>query len=58
MCEAARAAGVRVYPISPYFMGEMPDIYRGIVLLGYATLRAEEIRKGIEMCIRDRPYLS
>lgn len=48
MCEAARAAGVRVYPISPYFMGEMPDIYRGIVLLGYATLRAEEIREGIE----------
>lgn len=47
MCDAARRAGVRVYPISPYFMGVVPEKYRGIVLLGYATLGRREIEEGV-----------
>lgn len=43
----AQGAGVRVYPVSPYFMGELPEQYQGIVLLGYATLTEEEIQEGV-----------
>lgn len=48
MCECARKVGVRVYPISPYFMGDMPTEYQGIVLLGYATLSESEIYDGVK----------
>ncbi len=47
MCAAAERCGVRVYPISPYFVGRMPARYQSTVLLGYATLEIAQIREGI-----------
>ena len=48
LCQAARQEGVRVYPISPYFIGEMPKMYEGKVLLGYAGLSMEQIKAAAE----------
>ncbi|MBE6929073.1 MAG: PLP-dependent aminotransferase family protein [Ruminococcaceae bacterium] len=47
LCRCACSAGVRVYPISRCFHGELPERYRSTVLLGYAGLEPEEIRKGV-----------
>ena len=41
--------GVRVYPISPYFIREIPAEHRGQVLLGYGGLSGEEIEKGVAL---------
>ena len=49
LCQKALDYGVRVYPVSPYFIGEMPKKYSGKVLLGYATLSDEEMRKGVDL---------
>ncbi|WP_250228351.1 MocR-like pyridoxine biosynthesis transcription factor PdxR [Anaeropeptidivorans aminofermentans] len=49
MCRSALENGVRVYPISPYFVGKMPCQYEGNVLLGYGALSHEEIRLGIAL---------
>lgn len=44
LCRRALEQGVRVYPISPYFMGPCP--YDDMVLLGFGTLSNDEIRRG------------
>ncbi len=44
LCRRALAEGVRVYPVSPYFMGRCP--YEGKVLLGFGQLSDEQLRKG------------
>lgn len=49
LLETALAAGVRVYPISPYFLGEVPPKYRSTVLLGFGGLRDEEILQGARL---------
>ena len=47
LCESAMRRGVRVWPISPYFMGEVPEQYRACVLLGYGNLTDEQMRRGV-----------
>ena len=44
LCRRALESGVRVYPISPYFMGPCP--YEGKVLLGFGGLSDREIADG------------
>ena len=44
LCQLALDHGVRVYPISPYFMGPCP--YDGKVLLGFADPSARQLRAG------------
>lgn len=43
---SAAEKGVRVYPVSPYFLGEVSQEYRSTVLLGFGGLSDEEIREG------------
>lgn len=57
MDEAALVAsalrhGVRIYPVSPYFLGEVPEEYRCTVLLGFGGLDDEAIRLGAAL-LRD-----
>ncbi len=47
LCAAARREGVRVYPISSYFIGPMPPRYSGSVLLGYGGLSEKELALGV-----------
>ncbi len=49
LVRAAADAGVRVYPVSPYFIGPVPEEYRSTVLLGFGGLRDEEICRGAEL---------
>ena len=49
---SAKALGVRVYPISPYFLGEVPEAHRSTVLLGFGGLTDDEIQLGAELLIR------
>ena len=44
LCRLALDHGVRVYPISPYFMGPCP--YDGKVLLGFADLSDRQLQDG------------
>ena len=46
LVSSAAAAGVGVYPVSPYFLGEIPKEYRSTVLLGFGGLTDQEIRQG------------
>ena len=46
LCDLALKQGVRVYPISPYFMGPCP--YDGKVLLGFGGLRDEQLLDGAQ----------
>ncbi len=47
MYRRALAQGIRVYPISPYFIKGVPERYKSMVLLGYASLTEQEIFDGI-----------
>ena len=47
LCDCALRLGVRVWPISPYFMGSVPEEYRASVLLGYGNLTREQMRRGV-----------
>jgi GntR family transcriptional regulator/MocR family aminotransferase len=49
LAAAAKAQGVRVYPVSPYFLGQVPEEYRTTVLLGFGGLSDGEIRQGAEL---------
>ena len=49
MIKRAEKAGVRVYPLSPYFQDEIPEKYQGTVLIGYATMSEEELIKGVSL---------
>lgn len=46
LVSSAAAAGVGVYPVSPYFLGEIPTEYRSTILLGFGGLTDQEIRQG------------
>lgn len=47
LCKSAQDANIKVYPISPYFMGNVPDKYSNTVLMGYATLNSAQISNGV-----------
>ncbi|WP_026396099.1 PLP-dependent aminotransferase family protein [Acetobacterium malicum] len=47
MYRRALALGIRVYPVSPYFIHGLPDNYKSMVLLGYGSLTDEQIYTGI-----------
>lgn len=49
MCERALELGVKVYPISTYFINGVPKKYESMVLLGYGSLAFIEIDKGINL---------
>ncbi|HEY5556838.1 PLP-dependent aminotransferase family protein [Acetobacterium sp.] len=49
MCERALKLGVKVYPISTYFINGVPEKYESMVLLGYGSLAYEEIDEGISI---------
>ncbi len=49
MCEAALDNGVKVYPISRYFVGKMPERYQGNVLMGYGALSEKQIQEGVAL---------
>ena len=49
MCQAAAENGVRVYPISNYFIGAMLEKYRNTFLLGYGALSKQEISEGVKL---------
>ncbi|MBQ9268377.1 MAG: PLP-dependent aminotransferase family protein [Oscillospiraceae bacterium] len=43
---SAAGQGVRVYPISPYFLRDVPAGYQSTVLLGFGGLQDDAIRQG------------
>ena len=45
---SAEEKGIRVYPVSPYFLGDVPPEYRGTVLLGFGGLSDDEIQSGVQ----------
>lgn len=47
MYSRALAQGVRVYPVSPYFIHGLPEKYKSMVLLGYGSLTDQQIYDGI-----------
>ncbi|MGV8905571.1 MAG: PLP-dependent aminotransferase family protein [Acetobacterium sp.] len=49
MCERARKLGVKVYPISTYFINGVPEKYESMVLLGYGSLAFTEIAAGVKL---------
>lgn len=51
LIQTAEDAGVRVYPVSPYFIGTVPARYRSTVLLGFGGLTDEEIRLGASLLL-------
>ena len=51
LVSSAAQVGVRVYPVSPYFLGEVPEEYHSTVLLGFGGLNDQEIRKGVELLL-------
>ena len=46
---SAARCGVRVYPVSPYFLGDVFPEYRSTVLLGFGGLTDSQIRTGAEL---------
>ena len=48
----AADAGARVYPVSPYFIGDVPQEYRSTVLLGFGGLDDDAIRRGAALLQR------
>lgn len=51
MCRRAMDKGVKVYPVSDYFIGAMDPIYESKVLLGYGGLTSEEIAQGARLLL-------
>lgn len=63
LIRTAKAAGVRVYPVSPYFIGDVSERYRSTVLLGFGGLTDDEIRLGASLLLdawqkKGEPYES
>ncbi len=52
MCSRAMENGVRVYPVSDYFIGPMDPVYESKVLLGYGGLNSQEIQTGAELLLK------
>lgn len=48
MCRLADNYGVRVYPISPYFHGDIPKEHQSKVMLGFAALDPASIQNGVQ----------
>ncbi len=48
MIHLAEKSGVRVYPISKYFVNAVPEKYESTVLVGYAQLSEKKINIGIK----------
>ncbi|SHJ05934.1 PLP-dependent aminotransferase family protein [Desulfosporosinus lacus] len=49
MRKAATEKGVKVYPISDYFIGQMLEKYENTFLLGYGALSKIEISEGVKL---------
>lgn len=49
MVMLAENVGVKVYPISIYFLEDIPEKYKSTVLIGYAELSNKEIAEGIRL---------
>ena len=49
MCQRAEAYGVKVYPISPYFSGDVPDEHQSKVLLGFGALNREQMQQDVNL---------
>jgi len=49
MCKFAAEYGVKVYPISDYFIGAMLKKYENTFLLGYGALNKTEISEGVKL---------
>ena len=49
LCQRAQAFGVGVYPIEPYFMGQVPPAYRNTVLLGFGNLQEADMIRGVRL---------
>ena len=49
MCKKAEEAGVKVYPISPYFNGPVPEEHQSKVLLGFGALTTEQMQQGVDL---------
>lgn len=47
LCARALKVGVKVYPLRPYFIGEIPERYKDCVLLGYGGLSKAQIEQGV-----------
>ncbi len=47
MCQRAIEKGVKVYPISPYFIGTVPPEHQSKVLLGFGSLTTEQMLQGV-----------
>ncbi len=47
MVKRARDQGVMVYPVSTYFIKDIPQKYQSTVLLGYGALSERQIEEGI-----------
>lgn len=52
LVSAALDKGVRIYPVSPYFLGEVPEEYRSTVLLGFGGLNDEDIKLGAQLLLK------
>lgn len=52
LVDSAAKVGVRVYPISPYFLGEVPEEHRATVLLGFGGLTDDKIRLGAQLLLQ------
>lgn len=52
LCREALAQGVRVYPVSRYFIGAMPPVYESKVLLGFGGLERPALEKGCALLAR------
>ncbi len=60
LCESALQCGVKVYPISPYFMDEVPSAFDNTVLLGFGNLNGAQLRRGVALlaqawCLNQTP---
>ena len=51
LVSTAAQAGVRVYPVSPYFLSTVPEAYRSTVLLGFGGLTDDAIRRGAALLV-------
>ncbi len=49
LCNAAVEKGVKVYPISDYFIGAMLEKYKNTFLLGYGALSKIELSEGVRL---------
>ncbi len=49
MCEKALKMGIKLYPISPYFLNGVTREYGSVVLAGYSALTLSQIDEGVEL---------